>query len=341
MNRAWILRGALFVCALGLLTGSASGWQYSLRDPQMQADDAPHREEWIKEIPLYGDVAKVTVTQYRHLEENGKYVKSTSGEKRSSWKSIEKHTYRFNKDGNVTSFITPTYSKKIKYDKNGRKICLSQHGKYIGIDDTHRIKYLYNNEGRIVEKVSYDGYNRKIKSDFYKYDSNGNIIDEGVKGYKDSTYNTLKTRYKYDTQNRLIEQWTYWRGDLVTHLEFEYDGNKRTALHHWDEIADIFTTILYKYDNAGRKIKELSYLDYDKKQTANLIREQTYKYDTQGNAIEVIDRRRMKPASLPPRWVVRIYKYKYDANGNRIELSVYWKDMTPIEVTEYTIEYRE
>ncbi len=49
----------------------------------------------------------------------------------------------------------------------------------------------------------------------------------------------------------------------------------------------------------------------------------------------------MKPASLPPRWVVRIYKYKYDANGNRIELSVYWEDMTPIEVTEYTIEYRK
>ena len=333
MNRAWILRGALFVCALGLLTGSASGWQYTLPDPQMQADDAPHREEWDHNMPLYGNVAKVVITKYTYSEnKNGKYVKSTSGEKR---------TYRFNKDGNVTSSISPTYSKKIEYDKNGRKICLSQHGKYIGIDGTHRIKYLYNNEGRIVEKVRYDGYNRKINSDFYKYDSNGNIIDEGVKGYKDSTYNTLKTRYRYDTQNRLIEQWTYWRGDLVTHLEFEYDGNKRTALHHWDGIAESSTTTLYKYDNAGRKIKELSYLDNDKKQTATLIRKQTYKYDTQGNAIEVIDRRLMKPASLPPRWVVRIYKYKYDANGNRIEFSVYWEDMTPIEVTEYTIEYRE
>ena len=334
MNRAWILRGALFVCALGLLTGSASGWFYTLPDPQMQADDAPHREEWDHNIPLYGNVAKVVITKYTYSEKkNGEYVKSTSG---------EKCTYMFNEDGNVTSSISPTYSKKIKYDKNGRKICLSRHGKHISIDDTHRIKYLYNNEGRIVEEVSYDGYNRKIDSYFYKYDSNGNIIDEGVKGYKDTTYNTWKARYKYDTQNRLIKQWAYWQGgDLVTHIEFEYDGNKRTALHQWDEIAESFTTILYKYDNAGRKIKELSYIGNDKKQTATLFREQTYKYDTQGNAIKVIDRRLMKPASLPPRWVVRIYKYKYDANGNRIELSVYWEDMTPIEVTEYTIEYRE
>lgn len=295
-------------------------------------------------MPLYGNVAKVVITKYTYSEKkNGKYVKSTSGEKRSSWKSIKEHTYRFNKDGNVTSFISPTYSKKIEYDKNGRKICLSRHGKHISIYDTRRIKYLYNNEGHIVEEVSYDGYNRKIDSNFYKYeyDSNGNIIDKGVKGYKDSTYNTLKTRYKYDTQNRLIEQWTYSRGYLVTHLEFEYDGNKRTALHHWNEIAESSTTTLYKYDNAGRKIKELSYIGNDKKQTATLTREQTYKYDTQGNAIEVIDRRRMKPASLPPWWSVRIYKYKYDANGNRIELSVYRKDMTPIELTEYTIEYRE
>ena len=65
-------------------------------------------------MPLYGNVAKVVITKYTYSEkENGEYVKSTSG---------EKCTYMFNEDGNVTSSISPTYSKKIKYDKNGRKI---------------------------------------------------------------------------------------------------------------------------------------------------------------------------------------------------------------------------
>ena len=83
MNRAWILRGELFLFALGLM---ACG-------PKSQESEAPHREEWIKEIPLYGDVAKVTVTQYRYLEENGEYIKGSE---------LQTDIYEFNNEGNVT-----------------------------------------------------------------------------------------------------------------------------------------------------------------------------------------------------------------------------------------------
>ena len=326
MNRAWILRGVLFLFALGLM---ACG-------PKSQESEAPHREEWIKELPLYGDVAKVTVTQYRYLEENGEYIKGSE---------LQTDIYEFNNEGNVTKHTLefPSASAHhrrgetylIEYDGKGRKI-----GKYSNYD-TCNIKYKYDDEGRLIEE-SFLHSNDDNKNggcdtlpDFrrlYKYDSKGNLIEERAIDYIHfENCDAWRCTYKYDTKGRKTEQYSYQAEYLDVHTIFEYKGNKCISQSSWDGNNKLFAKKSYKYDDNNRKIEELTYDDNGKVDITRV-----YKYDSQGNIVEFTDK-----IMLGKKLYGEIHKYKYDTKGNRIEDLVYWLNMTPKLVTEYTIEYRE
>ena len=311
MNRAWILRGMLLVCALGLLACT----------PKMQERSVPHREEWNRDIPLYGNVEKVTISEYRYSE----HVKSDAKEKK---------IYLFNSDGNVTNVQIEhsgrvTQYEEIEYDENGTKIrkavCYSDSYKY-------DIKYRYNRDGRLAEEV-YMGLKNEIGKNgldsrhSYRYDSNGNLIEESMKHYTDYGVD-WKIVYRYDSKERLVEQYNYEMDEVERYTLFEYDGNNCISRNEWDGKNRPLAKRLYKYDDTGRKIEESLY-NHD----GELFSKLSYKYDAQGNMVEFND------SFMTSKRYSYLHKYKYDAMGNMTEDMEYMPDMTPKRVIEYDIEY--
>ena len=119
----------------------------SMSDCATAKPEAPERQGWLEDVPLYGDVESVVVTTYNLEDKFGEVV-------RGDIEDCEK--YYFNKAGDVF--------EKAEYNSYG------------SLD--WKIIYKYDASGNMIEDAWYNSEGSLIEKYIYKYDASGNRIEE-------------------------------------------------------------------------------------------------------------------------------------------------------------------
>ena len=163
-------------------------------------------------------------------------------------------------------------------------------------------KYLYNEKGRLMQKIFKEG-------DFSQKDNNQ---------YKYIYY----TNYIYDDKNRLIEEEEcasdLLKGEKVIYTYDEY-GNIIEKISFNDK-SKIFYKEIYEYNTENRKISCKKEYLIDKYK--DIKKENTWKYDKSGNVIEEyiyeLSTTQYEEGTLIYNNAIRYYRY--DTNGKLIEI---------------------
>jgi len=152
----------------------------------------------------------------------------------------------YDKDGKLTERITYSnkklYTKEIiRYDSLGRKIEELEYNKIGKL----RMKnsYVYDEFGKIVERIP----------------TPGDGMEESLIGF----YQSTKEKYEYDAKNRLERKLTY-RGDnwITYNTEYKYDFDNRIIEENWFDVNKLLISQNYFYDSLGflSHIKEKNFL---------------------------------------------------------------------------------
>lgn len=238
--------------------------------------------------------------------------------------------------------------KKItKYDKNGtsKETCYYDS---IGNLDSKWI-YKYDENGNCIENYSYEYKNPSKKdqndSDFtnideegrhYKerlvkkwtptYDANGKIVEWSICEY---TGKHLKKKHltketiKYDNQGNVVERKS--NGKLGNKHTFKYDDHGNMIEKSFESGGKLRRKYIYKFDNNGNLTNEKEYMYFQQKDKVESTK--FSKYDKKGNKIE--SKEFFSSGGHP-----LIKTYKYDENGNLIEVGVDNRDLGNIKYKE-------
>lgn len=259
--------------------------------------------------------------------------------------------------GGKLKSVTDTSGGNItyKYDQDG---FLSQKNIYTTTNIYNITDYVNNQLGKPVTQSIHVNAGDIYGNDFssttdqllktiFVYDKNGNLISE-------TTPDGVTTNYTYDNQNRQLStskpgldknglpvmittSQTYnWADKILTST----DERNNTTTYTYDEKAlltqkqnpNLYSDpsikggiSAYQYDNAGRKIAEVSPQNYDPAKTIDQMDRTIYNYDLMGRIetqTEVFHQLSIDPASF--KWIstpvsIITKAYKYDNNGNVIK----------------------
>lgn len=109
--------------------------------------EAPERQGWWEDFPLYGDVESFVMTKYKLEDKFGEVVRGDI---------LGCRKYYFNDAGDVIGYAT--------YNSDG-----SLYDKYI---------YKYDSSGNVIEQARYYSDGSLYYKHIYKYDSSGNKIEK-------------------------------------------------------------------------------------------------------------------------------------------------------------------
>ena len=214
-------------------------------------------------------------------------------------KLLHENILRFNSEGNITEFIR---------------------------NNSQSYKTYYNEITKQKEKTHiYDG-EELVGLKKYKYDENGNQIEES--SYSDGELVGFK-KYKYDENGNQIEESSYSNGKLVDLKKYKYDenGNQIEKSSYSDGELDR-RSFKYKYDKNGIQIEKGSYFE------GKLERFYKYKYDENGNKIET-----NKFYSDGELGYSKKNKYSYFKNKNWIKYIEYNEQNNPTYIIEREFIY--
>ena len=190
--------------------------------------------------------------------------------------------------------------------------------------------YKYDSQGNLIEVARYDCDGLLDYKRLYKYDSQGNMIEKAC--YKGNGSLDYKGLYKYDSQGNMIEVAKYYDGGSLDYkILYKYDSQYNMIEKAcYKGIGSLNYKILYKYDSQDNMIETIEYGGED-----SLVWKLLPKYDLQGNMIEV--------AIYHSSGTLDLKKlYKYDSQGNMIEKIRYEGEiMKPVSKTEQVIVYRK
>jgi|GEM_PF-5809476 len=172
--------------------------------------------------------------------------------KKSIWLSVNE----YDKDGNQLNYkvysdslmIEPRFEEHYVTDENGNIIKAYRKGKLIATQE-------FDDEGRIIELINFDGDSEERWTWKYKYDEMGNEV--------------FKTQYLY---GELI--------DTLLSIKYEYETIKDKILIKSKEClldtSDIFYEVkeFFIYDNLGR---EIEYQEYRRNNSIYFVRNTDYK----------------------------------------------------------------
>jgi hypothetical protein len=159
--------------------------------------------------------------------------------------------------------------------KGGYKICKKiQKIQLFGInknDNDVKVVFKYNEIGYKIEESRYNGYDSLSKKINYYYDENRRII----KKITNTVYNSEieEISYKYNLKNKLIEEITTINSNLLSKTDYIYDEyNNLTEINISLPSAVNFARTLFTYDKDNNLINRKDYADN------NLINEIEYIY---------------------------------------------------------------
>lgn len=236
--------------------------------------DAPKRLNWEEITPVFGDVYKVVVLQYRLDETEDTLIIESS------------YCYVFNDLGHVSNRYT--------YDENGELVtsdeygfgindCMTTHERY---DASHKriSRRYYEYRGDLVSEIdSFDGDGVHSGSILFEYDANGN---ETKRLYYDETGELCESIvFEYDPDiQKVVSGRVYWgSGDPCFSVKYKYDSFGRIiAVSHFSASGDLMQENLYSYDRNGNIYVVTS---YDENGEILSIRE--YSYDSMNNVVRI------------------------------------------------------
>jgi hypothetical protein len=195
---------------------STSAYATDSQNDSSSKPEAPERQGWREDIPLYGDVESVVVTTYKLEEKFGEVV-------RGDIESSEK--YYFNKAGDMIEWAGYNSDGSLrgkdvyKYDTSGNMIEWALYDSDGSLDEKHTFKY--DTSGNMIEWAWYNSGGSLDNKHTYKYDSSGNQIETAYYGSDGSL--RYKIIYKYDASGNIIEETTYSGEALMPHFQTVYE----------------------------------------------------------------------------------------------------------------------
>ena len=230
-------------------------------------------------------------TGYTEYFENTTYINKYAGQRRSE---------SYDSDGNLSSVY--------EYNRNGettKSENYSSKGKLWSAEENE-----YDEDDRMVKKLSYDSERKLTGYTVYEYDENYILSETSYDSDGNKTKYTEyveKTSYYnrgYDTYRKKIEK--YENGVLTSRDEYEFDENgKRTKL--------------ISYDGNGNKTGYTEYV---------VIKTNRNGYESEGSYIKASENYD-EAGKMTGRT-----EYEYDENANKTKVSRYDRDGKLIEYTE-------
>ncbi len=224
-------------------------------------------------------------------------------------------------DGNATETRHQSAGYEV-YDLEGKLI--EEISSYrLLIDDTYKDIYIYNEQGKLIERDEYDENESLVGKTIFEQSDNGNRIE---KHYYFDGHGKLKlgSHTLYDNEDNIVE---------TAH----YDENEKVTPHH-----------VYKSNPSQKVRKNTVFSDdgytieefrYDEKN--EYTHRKTTSYDSKGNRKEYF--------CYEPDGTLYLkdeYNYKFDSVGNWIEETKYhwvigWGEfrLIPLTVTRREIDY--
>ncbi|WP_018249125.1 hypothetical protein [Orenia marismortui] len=243
-----------------------------------------------------------------------KYGRKTKMLTTQDGKRIIKHTWKYDKQGNVVDeYVLDLRMGRIerrdirKFDDKGRMIehQIIDKSKHFANDDHY--KYKYNNQDKVIEEIVLN--------------KSGDIIWRRIYDYDDEGRKILYKGINKDGKEFKVEKWKYNdAGEEVYYVKIVQGQEEKKIIRKFDEKGN---EILYKeyrngkikhnykaiFDQKGNEVKVMSYkadgkLDWLEEKTYNKnnkLMKETRK-DNQGK-------------------IIGVWNYKYDKKGNEIR---YW-----------------
>lgn len=222
------------------------------------------------------------------------YKSSKKGNEKDTGSLYFHHTSKYNIEGERTEVnwisIKDSLAQKdyFKYDKKGNMIKQSRYflgGKYNRNDSIHWVySYKYDDKGNLTEKNTYKTDDSILTNKVtYKYDSRGIKTEEIWYDFYDSL--KLQFTFKFDKNGNTIEQVRYDLGK-PTKMTAKYDKNGiQIEANTFKADGSLRYKYTYEYDEYGNLTEDLEHSP-----DGSLSQKYTYKYkyDKTGNWIEKI-----------------------------------------------------
>ena len=258
---------------------------------------------------------------------------------------VKKETSRYGYDkldyydepvyGNVESM---TVTKYTFYDSFGEKTKKKE----------WQYTYCYQTKENCVEIIAKRcyGFNSSDEKKYEKeYDLTGNMVAKTCYFSDGTIY--WKDIYKYDSKGNNIERNCYnSKGERERTYIYKYNSARKIIEEEMYLSRDmyfsnkLFEKRTYKYNSSGRRVNVVEYCRenlFNPYSEMKINNQYKYRYDSAGKIVEEIDE-----SSAGTLYYKCIYKNNYDSKGNVVEQVKYYADISdPVEVIEYEIVYRE
>ncbi|MFK8376977.1 RHS repeat domain-containing protein [Capnocytophaga canimorsus] len=193
---------------------------------------------------------------------------------------------------------------------------------------------VYNPQGRKIEKIFYKEDGNISEKETWKYDEQGNLLENNSDYYK-GVHSFFYTTCKYDEKGNKIEEiwdsnssstkfiWKYnEKEELIEYIRYEDETVSRKGKLIYKEVGErgnLVKTIWCEYESGKTFNVERYYNEHEKlieaiyyEENGNISSKETWKYDDKGNEIENIWYNKNGKIDLKTTW-------KYDDKGNLIE----------------------
>ena len=197
--------------------------------------------------------------------------------------------------------------------------------------DISENQYLYDEKGKLIQKISKEGYFSKIKDNEYKYiyytnyiyDDKNRLIEE--EKCSEDLLDGEKMIYTYDNHNNIIEKISF--NDENNHFYreiYDYNTENRKTNYRKEYIIngykDKIKENIWKYNKSGNideeYVYELSSTQYEEGTLIynNAIR--YYKYNDKGKLIEIRDKYLSSDSIIAQGATEGHTSYVYNSKGN-------------------------
>lgn len=294
----------------------------------------------LNHFKLKGNVKTIKEISYEANEKFGEVVKR----KQTSYRIEESH---FNIYGNLIKI--KTYSKEdilinvTNYKNRHTKIGGKSYNEK-GVLESRWVRS-YRKDGKYISGIGFDSNGNLLGEQINKYNDKGNLTEEIEKGN-----NIIKTTYKYDSNDNLIEEGYYKNNKLLSKQISKYDkNNNELEWAKYNSDGTLNKKIMYKYDILGNKIERQEWGELGLFKEKNI-----YTYDLRGNKSteiseykdgsfykeifkynendKVIEKTGYPNGKMGTKWT-----YKYDRFGNVIE-SIHYNEEN-IKRSKWKYEY--
>ena len=292
------------------------------------AQHTSNRIKTLSDKNLKGKVKSVREIAYKAVIEDGELFKGGQTTYMISKRYYENNLYwEFDKAGRMLGQIDLTWTNSLDQKEiyeidtiTGR--LLNQY--HIGFFRQGITRFIYNDDGQVIEERSYDKDDTLYSVSFFTYDELGYEILEEDQFYgfmADTSY--YRSGYDHETGQLVIKNNDYGNRTSIQ----KFANNQEIGLIEYNEDGDTTKYETYEYDANNNRSKMISYehgkVTYYKK----------YTYDHYNNKTKTQGYNPQDEPTLS--WRI---EYVYDEQGNWVQ-QVYYRYDQPITIVERQLVY--